>query len=102
MNGTALQAMLGALILAGFLCMHRAAGDLGPLSMYPSSVYPYARCLDGSQAGYYMVPAANATDAAKKWLLVLDGGGLCSHQGDCTSRSHTDLGSSTVCILCPA
>jgi hypothetical protein len=55
--------------------------------------YPLARCLDGSHAGYY-VRRATRPSAADSWLFLLDGGGLCTTEADCTSRSKTDLGSS--------
>ena len=45
-----------------------------------------------------MRPApANASDEDRRsWLVVLDGGGLCTHEADCTARAKTELGTSTV------
>jgi ribosome maturation protein SDO1 len=52
-----------------------------------------ARCLDGSPAGFYSDLASTAV--SKKWIIYLEGGGICNTKSDCTSRSHTALGSST-------
>ena len=57
------------------------------------SAYPLARCLDGSPSGYY-IRAATAPAAADSWLFLLDGGGVCTTEADCLSRSRTALGSS--------
>ena len=55
--------------------------------------YPYAKCLDGSPSGYYF-REASSDRARRKWLVVLEGGGICTGQADCTARAETDLGSS--------
>ena len=54
---------------------------------------PISKCLDGTPHGFYHRPATskNATD---KWIFMLEGGGLCSHEEDCVERSKTSLGSS--------
>ena len=52
---------------------------------------PRAKCLDGSQAGYYYKPGAPGNKTA---VFFLEGGGLCSHEEDCKARANTDLGSS--------
>ena len=52
---------------------------------------PVAKCLDGSQAGYYYKPGAAGNKTA---VFFLEGGGLCSHEQDCKARANTDLGSS--------
>ena len=52
---------------------------------------PVAKCLDGSQAGYYYKPGASGN---KTVVFFLQGGGLCSHEQDCKARADTDLGSS--------
>jgi len=38
--------------------------------------YPYARCLDGTGYGYYYRPGVD--EDADKWLIMLEGGGLCT------------------------
>jgi len=48
------------------------------------------KCLDGSQAGFYYRRGSDA----KKWVLYLEGGGLCTSAKDCTNRKKNDLGSS--------
>ena len=53
-----------------------------------------ARCLDGSRGGFYFRPASSPS-AATKWKLHFMGGGWCSGDRDCLSRSKSLLGSST-------
>ena len=68
------------------------------LHLLNSKEYPNARCLDGSPYGiYFRSSPDNATATEKKsFMVVLNGGGLCTHKSDCTSRSKTELGTSTV------
>jgi hypothetical protein len=50
-----------------------------------------ARCLDGSASGYYVrLSASNST----RWLMYLQGGGLCVEPVDCLARVKNGLGSS--------
>jgi len=81
-HGVALLALLGL-----------ASASLAPLTLYDPSAFPLARCLDGSPSGYYLQKARNAS-VANSWLIVLNGGGACTHEADCTARAATDLGSS--------
>ena len=76
---------------------HKGSGPTVPLTMLDARTYPNARCLDGSPFGLYVkTAAANASaEARKSWLVVLNGGGLCTHKTDCQQRATTDLGSST-------
>ena len=71
------------------------ADDLS-LILYNSSyaVSKGARCLDGSPAGYYLRRAPNGSPNADKWIIFLEGGGLCVEPVDCIARSHVDEGSS--------
>lgn len=55
--------------------------------------YPMAKCLDGSSSGYYFVPATNKS-VSNNFMIILEGGGMCTHNEGCTKRSKTDLGSS--------
>ena len=55
--------------------------------------YPLAKCLDGSPSGYYVRPATQP-GFQNKFLVVLEGGGICTGKDDCTARATTDLGSS--------
>lgn len=50
---------------------------------------PQARCLDGSRAGYYIQQGGSKTA-----IILLEGGGVCTHEDDCNARAKTDLGSS--------
>jgi len=53
-----------------------------------------AVCLDGTPAGFYFSPAANAENT-NNWELYFQGGGWCYDKEDCWGRSSTALGSST-------
>mgnify|MGYP001192617555 CR=1 FL=1 len=66
------------------------------MHLFSTTTYPNAKCLDGSPYGLYIKPSpSNASNKAKQsFMVVLNGGGLCTHESDCTSRSKTDLGSS--------
>ena len=54
---------------------------------------PLAKCLDGSQAGYYYQPSSVSKDN-KKWVIYLNGGGECDNEHGCIEQTHTALGSS--------
>ena len=58
------------------------------LTLFPSS--SPAKCTDGSPAGYYYEPGAQKT----KWVLWIQGGGLCQSNADCANRAKSALGSS--------
>ena len=78
-----------------FLALLCHMASTAPLTILDSVKYPNARCLDGSQFGLYVKLAAGGSDAPEgKWLVVLNGGGLCTHESDCVERSKTELGSS--------
>jgi len=53
-----------------------------------------AVCLDGTDAGFYFAPAADAANA-KHWQLYFEGGGWCYDAMDCWGRSYSSLGSSS-------
>ncbi len=61
-----------------------------PLSMLED---PHAKCLDGSQAGYYFQPATSDKNATK-WVIYLNGGGECDQEGSCVYQTDSALGSS--------
>ena len=69
-----------------------AISNTAVLTLSNVTTYPTARCLDGSPFAYYIRPGVS--DGANKWMVMLEGGGFCSHIKDCTERSFTDLGSS--------
>jgi len=49
----------------------------------------HSQCLDGSGYGYY-VRRALSPSAQDKWVLYLQGGGLCVTQVDCEARLKGD------------
>mmetsp|Transcript_9087 Transcript_9087/g.37199 ORF Transcript_9087/g.37199 Transcript_9087/m.37199 type:complete len:479 (-) Transcript_9087:48-1484(-) len=52
------------------------------------------RCLDGSPAGYYIDAPPDGKPAPTKWIVWLEGGGICQSAADCRERAKSDLGSS--------
>jgi len=64
------------------------------LIMLEEDSYPYAKCLDGSQFGYYLRKAPETSPNSKKWVIFLQGGGLCVEPIDCLVRQEGDEGSS--------
>lgn len=52
-----------------------------------------AKCLDGSAPGYYLREGMG--ESAKNFKIHLCGGGWCSTESSCLSRSNTTLGSSS-------
>eukprot|EP00656_Telonema_subtile_P054041 TRINITY_DN7959_c0_g1_i1.p1 TRINITY_DN7959_c0_g1~~TRINITY_DN7959_c0_g1_i1.p1 ORF type:complete len:377 (-),score=28.98 TRINITY_DN7959_c0_g1_i1:225-1355(-) len=78
-------------LLATLLALTKAAPHNSTEATFVSlSHHPNAVCLDGSPAGFYIRPGSSRT-----FVFWLEGGGLCSHEADCKSRSTTALGSST-------
>lgn len=55
------------------------------------NLLPNARCIDGSPAAYYI--AANSSST--KWVVWLEGGGLCESLQNCQHRAATAFGSSS-------
>jgi len=83
-------------MLAALLLLSWALGIVGdgvPLTMLDAASYPNARCLDGSQAGYYFQPASTP-DASSKWVIYLNGGGECASEESCLAQTTSALGSS--------
>lgn len=64
-----------------------------PLTMFDPAEYPFAKCLDGSPAGYYAQQTASVEDK-NKWVLYLNGGGECDNEESCLSQTGSALGSS--------
>jgi len=63
----------------------------GDLKLLDGS-YSNARCLDGSQGGYYY--RAGKGENTSKFVILLQGGGECVTKDSCTERAGTALGSS--------
>jgi len=59
---------------------------------------PRSKCLDGSPAGFYHSPSQSSRGRLR-WVLYLEGGGLCFTKADCESRTTTALGSSKYFAL---
>jgi len=53
-------------------------------------------CTDGSPAGFYFREASVASPNKKKWIVWLEGGGICQSNEDCWRRSKGDIGSSSA------
>ena len=54
-----------------------------------------AVCLDGTSAAYYLrKPLTASAKPGSSWIVFMEGGGWCMTDGNCYSRSLTDLGSS--------
>ena len=70
------------------------SNSLTPLSLVilPDS-YETQRCLDGSPFGYY-IHRSKSNVNSKKWIIFLQGGGLCVEVIDCKIRQDSDQGSS--------
>ena len=63
------------------------------LTLLDAAKYPMARCLDGSQPGFYFQPGYGS--GANSWLVHTQGGGWCVNDNDCLGRSKSALGSSS-------
>lgn len=50
-----------------------------------------AKCLDGTAYAYFL---RKSSTGSKKWVLFLEGGGLCVEPVDCAKRKKSSLGSS--------
>jgi hypothetical protein len=56
--------------------------------------YDTQRCLDGTPYGYY-IRRNDPTRETNKWIIFLQGGGLCVEPIDCINRKNSDRGSSS-------
>eukprot|EP00730_Choanoeca_flexa_P014114 TRINITY_DN6049_c0_g1_i1.p1 TRINITY_DN6049_c0_g1~~TRINITY_DN6049_c0_g1_i1.p1 ORF type:complete len:375 (+),score=62.72 TRINITY_DN6049_c0_g1_i1:1068-2192(+) len=65
-----------------------------PLTLLDAATFPQAKCMDGTQGGYYYAAATNSA-FEDNWVLLLQGGGECASQTNCDARVHTALGSSS-------
>lgn len=86
--------LLGLLLLAGvFAESHDSTLQL--ILFNNSYVHDTgARCLDGTNAGYYFRPN-KSTKNPNAWVFYLQGGGLCVEPIDCYKRKKSGLGSSS-------
>lgn len=61
------------------------AANTPQLIFLDTSKYPQARCNDGTPAAY--VVRAGAGVAANRWIISLQGGGVCYDQATCAARA---------------
>ena len=89
-----MQPIIAALLAIVALVAARGA----PRARVPLTLLqaPAARCLDGTQSGYYHQPASS-DEGANKWVFHLQGGGECATKAACYAALQSALGSSKVC-----
>ena len=75
---------LAAILIVG------AYSENVPLTMLSD---PKAKCLDGTQAGFYAQLSPTIKDR-RKWVIHLNGGGECDTESACVSQTTGPLGSS--------
>ena len=63
------------------------------LSLLDAQKYPLAKCLDGTQPGFYFSPGSGSGVA--NWVIHTQGGGWCTSDNDCAGRAKSALGSSS-------
>ena len=51
-----------------------------------------SKALDGGPALYFIDPAADDSPNADRWVVFLEGGGICQHHSDCWTRKAGSLG----------
>jgi hypothetical protein len=73
-----------------FLLLVVASASKVPLTMLSD---PKAKCLDGTQAGYYAQHAPNSADSTK-FVIYLNGGGECDQENACKYQLNSAMGSS--------
>lgn len=81
--------MILCLIFLGIISFAQAAN----VQLTMLNDYPYAKCLDGTQAGYYAQPASDPLNKSK-FIIYLNGGGECDNESACKSQLSNALGSS--------
>ena len=81
-----MNVVAGGLVATAFVApssvlLVAAVDNVATLTVADLAVYPTARCLDGTGYGfYYREGAAEDTD---KWMIMLEGGGLCTGVSVC-------------------
>lgn len=76
--------------LVAVLLPFQVSSSAAPLVMLTD---PTAKCLDGTQAGYYVQQAKNLSNV-NQWVLYLEGGGECDTESACQAQTYSSLGSS--------
>jgi hypothetical protein len=85
----AIKGRLSLVVLSSILLAAYASN--APLYMLSD---PKAKCLDGTQAGFYAETASDPADK-RKWVIYLNGGGECDNESACKAQLTGSLGSST-------
>ena len=91
-----MQILLSTLLM---FCLHGVAGQASwdaALHLHINSTRDTfnARCLDGSNGGFYY-RASSSSSSSRKWKFHFMGGGWCFSGPDCVGRSKSLLGSSS-------
>lgn len=86
------SAMLNLIVIHALMSVALAA-TVAPLTLLSAATAPLARCLDGTQSGYYLLPASAPMNATK-WIFSLEGGGECTTASACAGALNSALGSS--------
>ena len=66
--------------------------SLEPLDLVLLREYENAKCLDGTPFGYYVRRANPLSENREKWIVFLQGGGLCVEPIDCIIRKNNSEG----------
>ena len=93
---SSMQILLSTLLM---FCLHGVAGQASwdaALHLHINSTRDTfnARCLDGSNGGFYY-RASSSSSSSRKWKFHFMGGGWCFSGPDCVGRSKSLLGSSS-------
>ena len=67
-----------------------------PLGAMQKRLLSNSKALDGGPALYYIQPAVAESPNSDKWVVFLEGGGVCQHHADCYGRKFGSLGSASV------
>lgn len=103
--------MLAAVLFVASLLVSSCSAEPAEakLVLLDDAVSEGAVCLDGTAPGYYFRPGqlhlssqpsmltqctVGTGSGANSWIVHMEGGGVCSTEEECLSRSKTDLGSS--------
>ncbi|RYH29417.1 hypothetical protein EON65_08590 [archaeon] len=77
-------------LFLSYLCIGVVLSVNVPLTMLTDSK---AKCLDGTQSGFYY-QQARSVENQNKWVINLNGGGECDTESACVAQTKSSLGSS--------
>ena len=84
-----LRKMMTVLLIVALICACTSAAEVGLTLLTDEK----AKCLDGTQAGFYY-QAASLPESQTKWVIYLNGGGECDSKDSCVEATTNKLGSS--------